>query len=156
MSQTPNYEFSQSPSATENIISSMEENLKHGNYESGVKDYFKFCARARQDIPCASDETVGSMYDTIQMFKLRPVLNRYHNQIESYMNNKTYLQVAKEVLEETKTGKLEDASWVAKYGMGQPFFNQPIEEVMKPFEECQKIRLETIESIVNKLEQYNK
>ncbi|CAH6420219.1 Hypothetical protein HVR_LOCUS1130 [uncultured virus] len=131
----------------EKYVNQMEKEAHNNNCAGIVDAYFKFTIRSRQDIACSNDVSCGSFVETMKMF----IFPKYFGQVDcsKLLNTETYLKVAKEIKQDTEQDKLEDPSWVVKYGMQGPYFNQ---NPMKSSNEWKKIRLDVINEGIEQLQ----
>jgi len=128
----------------------VEDTIKYVNekkYEDAMKCYYFFCLRTRQDVACSSDPS-NSAANNIKILVLGPFLEKCIDNIKPYQTTEYYLEIAKQVKNNTEEDKLDDPRWVNKYGMSV-FTGET--NTMYPQHQWKQIRLQVINDAIDKL-----
>ena len=140
----------------EKYVSDMEEQLQTGKYEQAIKSYFRFMLRSYQDLALVKDKSCSEATETVKMMKLKPILQQYESHIEKFLNKKFYLELAKEIKNETEEDKLEDPRWIYRYGLEKFLDILGQSGNQEKFIDQEKWKEERLRVIVNTIKQLEK
>jgi len=121
--------------------------IEENKYKEAVRCYYLFCLRTYQDIECSTDKSNSAAINMKELFFI-PLFNIYKNEIAEFLTLEYYLEIAREVKNDTENDKLSDPLWINKYGMSV-FSGET--NTLHPQEKWKELRLNKINECIDKL-----
>lgn len=132
----------------ENYVKEFMECINIGKYKDAVRYYYLFCLRTKQDLQCNTYKSNEAVLNIKELY-FGPALRSHSDEVSKILTREYFLEVAQEVKSNTENDKLEDPTWINKYGMSAFFGISNARQNFIPEDKWKEVRLNSInESIL--------